>query len=410
MKMSGDLVQVGAALEVTRGTALAPAYELHWADLEVNDKTMTSLDGTRTGILEDSRDLKVVGKLADGKLSMPVRDKTVGLFLKSLFGTVANSGPIDSAYTHTFSVEQSVQHASLCFHRKDPNGGYDYPLVMIDNFELNVTPDKHAEFSSDFRSKTRNSLTIGTFTITIATPGVGTLVDHSLATGDAVTLSTTGALPTGLVAATTYYAVRIDADTFSLATTLANALAATKITTSGSQSGVHTLTLVSRYFPTVPVSESVFLGQHATFKLATTQAGLDAAGAVLVRYAKLTIDQENVEDRNLGSLNQTDINNVGFAVKLEVQIVRNAETYVTALLAGTTYAARLDLNNTDVLIGTSSTPRLYFDLNQVILETANTGTKKGDLTLQTLVFKATYKEADSAMIKAYLVNSVATVI
>ena len=81
---------------------------------------------------------------------------------------------------------------------------------------------------------------LGTVTITIAAPGVVTLTAHGLATGDSLYLTTTGALPTGLTANTRYWVVKVNADTFSLATTLANALAGTKITTSGSQSGVHT--------------------------------------------------------------------------------------------------------------------------------------------------------------------------
>lgn len=83
--------------------------------------------------------------------------------------------------------------------------------------------------------------TIGTFTVSIATPAIVTLNTHGFNTGDAVFLTTTGALPTGLTANTIYYVVYIDANTFNLATTLANALAGTKIATSGSQSGTHTL-------------------------------------------------------------------------------------------------------------------------------------------------------------------------
>jgi hypothetical protein len=48
-------------------------------------------------------------------------------------------------------------------------------------------------------------------------------------------------------------------------------------------------------------------------------------------------------------------------------------------------------------------------LNQVILQDADTDVSRGDLTLQTLSFKGTYKEADSAMISAVLVNSLSTV-
>lgn len=83
--------------------------------------------------------------------------------------------------------------------------------------------------------------TVGTFTVTIATPGVATLTAHGMRTGQMVYLTTTGALPTGLSANTAYYVIRVTADTFRLATSLANALAGTAINTTGSQSGTHTL-------------------------------------------------------------------------------------------------------------------------------------------------------------------------
>lgn len=82
--------------------------------------------------------------------------------------------------------------------------------------------------------------TLGTVTITIAVPGVVSLTAHGLASGDAIYLTTTGALPTGLSANTRYWIIKNDANSFWLATSLANALAGTKITTTGSQSGTHT--------------------------------------------------------------------------------------------------------------------------------------------------------------------------
>lgn len=82
---------------------------------------------------------------------------------------------------------------------------------------------------------------IGTATMTIAAPAVVTMAAHGLVTGDAIYFTTTGALPTGLAANTLYYVVFVSSSTFNLATTRANAVAGTKITTTGSQSGVHTL-------------------------------------------------------------------------------------------------------------------------------------------------------------------------
>lgn len=84
-----------------------------------------------------------------------------------------------------------------------------------------------------------------TVTITIATPGVVSWTAHGLQSGSTIQLTTTGALPTGLTASTTYFVIVIDANSFWLATSLVNAAAGTKINTSGSQSGVHTATALA---------------------------------------------------------------------------------------------------------------------------------------------------------------------
>ena len=82
---------------------------------------------------------------------------------------------------------------------------------------------------------------IGTCTITNASPAVVTLNSHGLATGDAIYLTTTGALPTGLTANTLYYVVNLGVNTFGLATSRANAYAGTRINTSSAGSGTHSL-------------------------------------------------------------------------------------------------------------------------------------------------------------------------
>lgn len=80
-----------------------------------------------------------------------------------------------------------------------------------------------------------------TITVTIATPGVVTWNGHGLTAGQQVQLTTTGALPTGLSANTTYFLIPVDANSFQLSATQSGAA----IATSGSQSGVHTMTAAS---------------------------------------------------------------------------------------------------------------------------------------------------------------------
>lgn len=83
------------------------------------------------------------------------------------------------------------------------------------------------------------NVTIGVATITIATPAVISKVAHGLTLNDTIQFTTTGALPTGLLASTTYYVISagLAADSFRISTTLGGSA----INTTGSQSGVHTL-------------------------------------------------------------------------------------------------------------------------------------------------------------------------
>ena len=75
-----------------------------------------------------------------------------------------------------------------------------------------------------------------TVTMTIATPAVITWTGHTLANGDRVRFTTTGALPTGLAINTDYYVVNSLTNTFQVAATSGGS----PIATSGTQSGVHT--------------------------------------------------------------------------------------------------------------------------------------------------------------------------
>src|SRR3972149_3827960 len=80
--------------------------------------------------------------------------------------------------------------------------------------------------------------TSATVTMTIAAPCEVSQVAHGYAANAPVKFATTGALPTGLVAGTTYYVKSPVADTFNVSATAGGAA----ITTTGTQSGVHTIT------------------------------------------------------------------------------------------------------------------------------------------------------------------------
>jgi hypothetical protein len=81
-----------------------------------------------------------------------------------------------------------------------------------------------------------------TVTITIASPAVVTFVGHGMSGICPVVFSTSGSLPTGITAGTTYWTIpsSITPNTFQIATSIPNAVAGTAVNTSGSQSGTQT--------------------------------------------------------------------------------------------------------------------------------------------------------------------------
>jgi len=135
----------------------------------------------------------------------------------------------------------------------------------------------------------------GTVTFTIATPCVATF-SVLLAEGTAVQFSTTGALPTGLSTATTYYLRNVDGATANLSATPTGAI----INTSDTQSGTHSVSLLVD----VPTKQNyILVSDTSRFVLlfGTTDYGSSVLNPMLIRWS----NQESVVDWYPGELNQS---------------------------------------------------------------------------------------------------------
>lgn len=111
----------------------------------------------------------------------------------------------------------------------------------------NATAGNIGEYRSASNAETDAAQGGATVTITIASPAVvtwGTTIPYVFnGVGAAViNFTTTGALPTGIVAGTNYYVIgsSVSGNTFQIATIADNAIAGVAINTTGSQSGTHT--------------------------------------------------------------------------------------------------------------------------------------------------------------------------
>lgn len=109
-------------------------------------------------------------------------------------------------------------------------------LWTIQNYTIPLVASQNSYSIGTTRIKS------GTCTITNASPGVVTYAGNGSIPGTPVVFTTTGALPTGLTAGTTYYVkTNVTADTFTVAATVGG----TAINTSSAGSGTHTCTITT---------------------------------------------------------------------------------------------------------------------------------------------------------------------
>lgn len=128
-----------------------------------------------------------------------------------------------------------------------------------------------------------DTYTAKTFTANAGTDVI-TVSGASFAKGQAVTLSTTGTLPAGLAAATTYYVVTAGSS-FKLATTLANAIAGTGIDITDTGSGTHSITGTELGRITKIVQNPASTDSSGNFKY----YAIDSNGRVWVQYGNIWV-------------------------------------------------------------------------------------------------------------------------
>jgi hypothetical protein len=100
-----------------------------------------------------------------------------------------------------------------------------------------------------------------------------------------------------------------------------------------------------------------------------------------------------------------DILNKQFVCSGTIEALFDDEaTFKTVVLGDTAKAARFDIKNTGITIGTSSNPELKIDLAKVKFSEITRATPIGDLVKQTLGFKAYYSLSDSKLFQCILTN------
>jgi hypothetical protein len=187
--------------------------------------------------------------------------------------TLTISGPVNLSAGTSYVIEE-IRIAVACTNATLINGGIH--LIKGLNYStfsnggttiLEATTVDNIRASYLLTDARINSAATQTFTVTIAAPGVFTVNSHGLRNNDLVLFTTTGVLPTGLTAATTaYYVVNATTNTFQVSLSLNG----TAITTTGSQSGTHTVhSHAKNVAATLAIDDEVSKTDHSIYLVST---------------------------------------------------------------------------------------------------------------------------------------------
>lgn len=114
-------------------------------------------------------------------------------------------------------------------------------------------------------------------------------VAHGLETGDIVQLTSSGTLPAGLALATDYYVIRVSADAFKLATSLADAEAGVAVDiTAAAGGGTHTVTEQERVHAAMDV-----------YVVNSVNATIDGTVSIDDNGGSITVDAVDLDIRDL---------------------------------------------------------------------------------------------------------------
>lgn len=321
-KYIGRLLNLGLARETVRGTAEAAAFWTPKTSIAFFDRASKADYKQSYGVIGHGAQAPKIMEWAEGTIQGDILDVPFGLIMLAAFGTLSSSGVSDSAYTHTFTLQNDNQHDSLTLTLADPDRTDQFSLAMLESLEINIVPDEIVSYSATFKSRTGRQ-------VAAASPTYSTY--------------------------------------------------------------------------------NKFLGRHAVVKIASVVGGLAAASALKIKSLNITISKNTVMNNILGTVWPDDIINTKFDITGDIELDLEDQTYRDLALSTAYRALRIQLTNTDVLIGATSRPDLKIDLARVFFEGWEKTAENDELVTQKISFRALYDTTTSTIINSVtLINNQAT--
>lgn len=148
----GRKVAVGLGKETVRGTAVAPTFFVRHLSLDFKQKGEVVQNESALGVREKFSDSEIVKEWGEGKLEGKVNDKSIGLILLGVFGSVVSAAS-GAGFNHTFNVDESNTPQSLTVALKDGVTSRRFALAMIKSLEITIEAGEYVKFSADIVAK-----------------------------------------------------------------------------------------------------------------------------------------------------------------------------------------------------------------------------------------------------------------
>lgn len=162
MEIIGKQLELGVALENTRGTAETTAE--HWiknVTASIQERAEHAIDDNSHGNLMDSDNRRVVKKWVEGSLEGILQVDVVPYFIYNIFGSISSSSVASGVYSHEITLDSStIEHPSFTIFAKD--GGVQQLAIangMVSSLEINASMDDYCRFTTNIMasSATDNS-------------------------------------------------------------------------------------------------------------------------------------------------------------------------------------------------------------------------------------------------------------
>ena len=105
--LGGTQVNLGGGIETTPGTAVAATHYFQWTDLSLQGISEKEMLNAQRGVRNIASNSIIKRRYSEGSFSMVPNVDTAAFIFYLALGSKATSGPTDSAYTHTFTVQNA---------------------------------------------------------------------------------------------------------------------------------------------------------------------------------------------------------------------------------------------------------------------------------------------------------------